>query len=74
MILCNESARDKCYSGFVLAKPKGIRHLISHLGIKSGPSAVKEWSPKHWTTSEFLFINMCIYLLYMDNIHFKICL
>lgn len=57
-----------------LAKPKGMRDLISHLGIKSGPSAVKECSPKHWATSEFLFINICIYLLYMYNIHFKICL
>ena len=27
--------------------------LVSQRGIKRGPSAVRAWSPDHWTTREF---------------------
>ena len=33
--------------------------LVPRLGIKPGPTAVKAWSPNHWTTREFHLLVCC---------------
>ena len=38
---------------FFLAAPRGLLDPSSATGIKPAPSAVKAWSPNHWTTREF---------------------
>ena len=40
--------------------------LVPQPGIEPGPSAVKAWSPNHWTTREFPILdigNLCSFLV-----------
>ena len=45
----------------------GLRDLSSPTGIEPVPSAVKMWSPNHWTTGEFPYTYLLILLVFILN-------
>ena len=57
---------------FFLPHCMACRILVPWSGIEPGPSAVKVWSPNHWTTREFPMttFNGCIIIHHMVKIKF----